>query len=94
MKTKTLTSPPIDFTEHPDHICSNFDGIINRKVKKAIKGKKEFSEYPGYNFFGIVWWEDDMWHCKVMIFHIHVDTISEKTMEELRESVCDEYGYE
>lgn len=83
---------PEHFTEHHDSIMSNFDHMIDYKVADEIKNQPMWAEYPGWDFYGKVWFEDNKWHCAVKCYGSHVNTISEDNLEDLKSSVCDQYG--
>ena len=76
-----------------EEIMSNCDGLINRDTEKGIKDKPLFSSYPGWNFCGKVWWQDNRWFCEVWQYKAWTETISADTLEDIMEKVSDEYGH-
>lgn len=85
---------PKDFKEFDgDEIMSNFDGVVNFKVAEAVKGEKLFSTYPGWNFYGYVWWEDK-WYCEVWQYGGYSETFSAESLGDLKTEICDKYGYD
>ncbi len=84
---------PEPFTEYPEDIMSNFDDSVNVDVETAIKGKEYYAGYPGWNFHGRVWWQKT-WHCEVWVYGSPQEIITAETLDDLREKVCDKYGYE
>lgn len=85
---------PKHFTDYGSDVMSNFDRCIEHEVAEAIKGKDYHAGYAGWHFNGRVWWEDDQWHCAVKTYASHVATFSEDSLDELRITVSDNYGYE
>ena len=91
-----MKTVPIDYLKYDgESIISNFDDVINNETVKAIKGKKLYSTYPAYNFYGDkVWWENGKWHCEVWIYKSHYATYSNKDLEFLKIEICDNHGYD
>jgi hypothetical protein len=83
-----------DDREYLGEVMSNFDHSIDKKIETQLKNKLSYADYPGWDFHGTVWYENDMFHCKVMQYRCHVDTISAETLDEIMEEVSDKYGYE
>jgi hypothetical protein len=75
-----------------EDIMSNFDHVIDREVEKELKENRCYSKYPGWNFSGNVWFQDNKFYCEVWQYHCHVETIEGDTLEDLMENVCCEYG--
>lgn len=93
MKEK-VAEMPSNLTEYAEPVMSNYDRLIDEDIAALLKNEPLFSRYPGWNFNGKVWWEDNRWHCAVWQYGSHVNTISEDTLEEIMHSVCEMYGYE
>jgi len=88
-----FTKLPEDFEYYDgEDIMSNFDNIIVEETAKAIKGKKLYSSYPGWNFCGDVWYQDNQWHCDVWCYGSCNDSVSADTLEELKEKICKRNG--
>lgn len=85
---------PDSYIEYPEEIMSNFDHKIELDIVDHIKGKLLFSGYPGWDFYGDVWFEDNKWHCQVKSYSTHVATYSSENIEDLKEQVCSNHGYE
>ena len=85
---------PKNFKDFGESVMSNFDGIIDTKIVKAIKGKKLFSQYAGWNFCGRVWWQNKKWHCEIWQYRCYEKTITCNTLEEIMEEVSNKYGSE
>lgn len=77
-----------------EEIISNFDGIIITETARAIKNKNLYSTYPGWNFYGTVWFQDNMWNCEIWCYDIYQETYTELTLEKLKEMICEKYGYQ
>ena len=83
-----------EMIEHDENICSNSDHEINYDVVKALmeNSGKMMSCYPGWNFYGNVYYRDNQFHCEVWVHGSVSETISEDTFEELKFEVCLKYG--
>ena len=77
-----------------DDIMLNFDRAVVEETAIAIKGEELFSRYAGWNFNGMVWWQDEKWHCEVWQYRSYMETVSEDTLDEIMITVSDKYGYE
>ena len=82
------------FDKLNDDVMSNFDHEINKDIEVRLKNEKVYSGYPGWNFHGEVWYEQNQFHCEVWVYGSIKEVISEDTLEELMESVSDKYGCE
>lgn len=83
---------PEDFEQYDEEIMSNFDHVINQETVQAIKGKKFWAAYPGSAFYGHVWFNDNLWYCDVWVYGSVSRTMSDETIEGLKEKICYEYG--
>lgn len=92
MKNKDLRVPENFEEYYEEDIMSNLDKEIIQETVEAIKGKALFSPYPGRDFWGKVWWQNDLWHCEVWVYRVFQETFSAETLEEIMKSVCSEYG--
>jgi hypothetical protein len=91
----SATRMPESFSEYNgDELMSNFGREIDKETEQAIKGKELFSRYAGWNFNGLVWWQDNKWLCEVWCYGSWRETFACDTTEEIMEEVSDEYGYE
>lgn len=75
-----------------DCFCSNYDGVIDEEIAERLRAGFNYAEYPAYGWHGQVWYEGDQFHCEVWRRHVHIDTVSADTAEQLKQDVCDEYG--
>lgn len=87
---KTLPEGLIDLGCH----MSNFDHEFDSGKLDKVKAGGHSCGYAGWNFWGDVWYEDDLFHCQVKQYHRHIDTITAPTPDELMTAVSDEYGQE
>ena len=76
-----------------DTLMSNFNHTIKYEIANKIKGKKLFACYTGFNFYGLVWWQNKKWNCEVWHYKIYQKTYSKNTLEELMLDICDDWGY-
>ena len=89
MKAETI---PEHYKEHPDAIMTNCNHTIEHDLEKELKEKELYSQYAGWNFCGYVWWNNDKWSCEVWVFHNHVKTYSNDTLEGIMTDVSYDYG--
>ena len=85
---------PFNFQQYEETIMSNFDHEIDIIVQEAIKNKPFWSAYSGWNFYGKVWYQDNLWHCEVWTYQSYSETFSAETLEEIMSDICDNYGSE
>ena len=85
---------PGDLEYCPENFASNFDRKINREVAGMLTAGRHFANYPAWEWHGTVWYADGQFHCQVMRYHQHVDTVSAETPEELQQVVSDKWGWE
>ena len=79
--------------EEIEEVMSNFDREVDQEVADQLKSGKYFAPYPGWNFYGRVWWEDE-WFCEVWVQGSYDGTYNASTLEELMKDVSDFYGYD
>ncbi len=72
---------------------SNCDHTIDDGCAEKLKSGKYCCGYAGWDFHGMVWWDGELFQCRVKRYRVHVATIGEPTLGELMESVSDEFGY-
>ena len=86
---------PKDFYEFQgEGIMSNYEREINQEIAEAIKGKNMFSRYSGWNFSGLVWWENGEWFCEVFTYGFFQETFVGDTLQEIMDLVSNSYGYD
>lgn len=73
---------------------SNFDHSIDKENETTLKDTLSYGDYPAWNFHGIVWFEENQFHCEIWRYRSHVETISAKSLEEIMKVACSAYGYE
>lgn len=82
-----------DELEELEDFCSNFDGEINFDIAEKLKAGDVYATYPSRDWFGLVYYEDNKYKCCVKRYQSVVGTVEGSTPEELKENVCDKYGY-
>lgn len=75
-------------------VMSNFDHEINYEVADLIKASGEYAGYPGWGFYGYVYYLEGLWYCEVRVYGSVSGTLCADSLEELRELVCNEYGWD
>lgn len=86
---------PEDFLElEADDLMSNFDNQIDKSIAKAIKNKKLFSRYAGWNFNGLVWWQNKKWNCEIWVYKSRQETFICNTLEDIMSEVSNKYGHQ
>jgi len=85
---------PQDYEEYSEDVMSNFDHEIDEVVAKHIKNKKLFASYPGWNFYGKVWYKHKQWNCEVWTYKSYNTTFIADTLREIMDNVSWEYGHE
>ena len=71
---------------------SNCDGSIDDGMEADLKNGMR-SSHAGWDFYGLVWFEDGKFYEMVKQYRAHVATHCADTLEELMESVNSEFGY-
>lgn len=86
---------------HPDWpslgtLMSNFDHTIEPDAEARLKEGRCTGQYSAWNFFGIVWWEEEAAHfvCEVWINHQIAATAQAATLVALRDGLCALFGYD
>lgn len=90
----TTRKPKNFFEYNGKEIMSNCDGLVIEQTSTEIKGKELFSRYSGWNFNGLVWWQDNKWCCEVWCYRNWCETIICNTLKDVMEAVSSKYGYE
>lgn len=67
---------------------------IQESAEETIKQPNVFGEHCGYNFHGIVWFEDGQYHEEVCMYKMVRGTYHADTLEELVQEVNSKYGVE
>lgn len=84
-----LQAPPD--AEDLGNLMSNFDGEIDEEIAEQLKSGGK-AGYPAWDFHGTVWWADGKYHCQIMQYRAHIDTVSAETPQTLMEECCARYG--
>ena len=92
-KKNKIRTMPENYEYYGDEIMSNCDREVDKNIEQKIKNKPLWAGYAGWDFYGLVWWENNKWYCMVKQYRCHIDTIEANTPEKLMEKVSDEYGY-
>ena len=71
---------------------TNSDHTIEEDVAQELKTGKFYSQYPGWNFCGYVWWNKDKWSCEVWKYNSHITTVHGYTLQEIMDKVSEDYG--
>jgi len=74
---------------------SNFDGSIDDGLEEALKEPGTYSEHAAWDHHGKVWWdaEEGVFKEEVWQYKVPVAVLSAPTLQELRETVNEEYGW-
>ena len=75
---------------------TNFDGSIDDGLAEALQAEPGavFGRHAGWDFNGLVYFSDGMYHEEVWVYGAPRETISAPTLLELMEAVCSEYGHD
>lgn len=76
-----------------EEFCSNFDGTINYDVVEKLKLGGVYANYPAWDWYGVVYFEDCFFKCDIWRYGSFRATISEQTPEELVTTCCERFGY-
>jgi len=79
-----------------DNTMSNFDHSIPNGMEDRLRkhAGERIGEHAGYNFHGVVWYDDGMFHEMVFQYHNPMEVFSAHTLRELMSLVNDSYGSE
>lgn len=96
MEKYKLEDIPKNYEDSNESIMSNFDSIIDKEIENKLLKENLYASYPGWNFYGTVWFNKDnnKWYCKINQYRSHTNTIISDTTEEIMKEACDLYGYE
>ncbi|WP_341836917.1 hypothetical protein WJU16_03385 [Chitinophaga pollutisoli] len=87
---------PDNFTEYrSDGIFSNLTNEIDYLVVKAIKYKPLSAALTAWDYFGVVWWDDDIgyWCVEIWQFNKYKTTHISESFEDLIQEIQEKYGY-
>lgn len=84
---------PLGF-EDVGTVMSNFDHEVEPWAEEKLKSGDFRGDYPAWEFHGTVWWEESNFHCQVMRYGSHIDTVSAPTLQGIMDEASGKYGYE
>ncbi|NBT50003.1 MAG: hypothetical protein EBT12_00345 [Marivivens sp.] len=75
---------------------TNFDHSIDHEVLATLRERPNgaYAGYPGWHFFGRVWFDGELLACEVWVHGVVADVVRAETPEDLMSDVCCEYGNE
>ena len=74
-------------------VMSSFDHEIEGGAEERLKKGGCFGGYPGWDFYGEVWWEEDQFYCQIKQYSYHTATLSAATLQGIMEQACERFGY-
>jgi len=86
---------PDSFTEYrSDSIFSNLTNETDYQVAKAIKYKPLSAALTAWDYFGVVWWNDDIgyWCAEIWQFNKYKATHISEFLENLIQEIREEHG--
>lgn len=88
------SGPPADWPElGADPVMTNADLSIDEVLAAAVRGRSVVSRHAGWDFNGLVWWENGLFHEQVWVHHAVVETLSAPTLKELMTAVNTRFGW-
>jgi hypothetical protein len=76
-------------------VMSNFDHTIDENIEKKLQAiPGTYATYPGWNFFGYVWYDGEKktFICEAWQFGNSIEIV-EGTLQEIMDEISDKYGY-
>lgn len=73
---------------------SNFDHQIDEGMEEALRTDSAFGFHAGWEFCGLVWFQDGRFHEQVFRHHCHVATYSADNLRDLMEVVNNAWGWQ
>jgi hypothetical protein len=89
-----LPGPPDGWPLLFPDVTSNYDGAIDEGVARRLQEGGCCSPHAALNFHGIVWFEDGRWHERVSVHHVAQAVLSAGSLEDLRDTVNNEFGWQ
>ncbi len=86
--------PPDGWTEITPEVISNYDGAIDELVAEQLREGGRFARHAAWNFNGLVWFEQGRWHEVVCVYGQRRATYSDDTLDGLRRTANDNFGWE
>jgi hypothetical protein len=78
--------------EDIDEVMTNFDNTIKEGAEEKLRSGQFVGTYHAWNFFGLVWFQDGLFHCQVMRYRSVCETVSKESLKEIMDYCCDKYG--
>jgi hypothetical protein len=84
-----------DLKQRPDigEVMSNCDGEVRKGADTLLKDSKVVGGYPGWGFYGYVWFEDGKFRCLVLCYQSPQEVVEASSLEELMTAVSNVYGH-
>jgi len=80
------------YQECNEDLMSNFDHQIEPNAEELLKSSKIYGGYPGWNFHGDVWFEDNKFYCEIWQWGNHVNTLEAESLREIMDEASEYYG--
>jgi len=74
------------------NVWSNYDGVIDREIVVQLMEGGCYAGQPAWNYYGEVWFEDDMFHERVWVHNMIAGTIHAETIDNLQTAVWQHFG--
>lgn len=91
----TQIKVPVNFVELPtDDTIIDFAGNVNLEIADKIRHTSFFSQYPAFDFRGIVWWHDELgyWAIQVSQLGAYRETLLGTYLDEIVKAIRSRYG--
>jgi hypothetical protein len=75
-------------------LMTNLNGTIDRNKEREIRAGGCCGQHAARDFCGEVWFQGGQYHEEVWRHHVHIDTLSADTLEDLMQLVNDKWGWE
>lgn len=63
-------------------------------IEEELRTGEVWCSYAGWNFYGYVWFEDDVFKCEVWQYKCPIEIIEASSVDALMHAVSSEYGYD
>lgn len=89
---------PLDLDVRPDDyinigtVCSNLDHEIDNHVAEKLKKGKYYAQYPAWNFWAEIWFENEIYYCMIKVYSVHVASIWHVSIKGIMEMASDQFG--
>ncbi len=75
-------------------VITNFDHSIDEDVAEKLREGGTFARHAAWNFNGLVWFDGGRWHERVSVYGQTRNAYTADTLEQLRQIVNDEFGWQ